>query len=275
MQVLGCPWSKMKSTWNVFRFRRAMFSVIVCSHRPELAKAIQQHYAEIFRNGKHEFILIDDAKSLCEGFERGFHRSSGAFVIFSHDDVEFVAPDIVASRLERHLRTYDMIGIAGTTKLIDGKWWTAGDPYCYSLVCYPAPGSMFSVRCAGRGPACIPDIQGLDGCFIACRREVIEAVGFDAVRFDGFHLYALDLTFRAHLCGFKLGVCRDVALIHVSLGHPGDVWQAYRECFEAKHRGALSPGVPAKLITASFRIPKQELPQFCEWENLSKAIRWS
>jgi GT2 family glycosyltransferase len=254
-------------------FHREMFSVIGCSHRPERAKFIEAHYSDVFRDGKHEFILIDDAKSLCEGFERGFQQSRGELVIFSHDDIEFVSQN-VPSTLQRHLKTWDMVGIAGTTRLIDGRWWSSGDPYSHVLVCYPMADGSFSVRCAGRGDACVAGIQALDGCFIACRRQVVESVGFDKATFDGFHLYDLDFTFRAHLLGFRLAVCRDIALIHASLGEMGATWQFYRERFESKLRGRLEAGSPSKLTTASFRIEREQLGQFCQWENLEQRLPW-
>jgi len=250
-----------------------MFSVVVCSHRPERAKAVEAHYWEVFRGKRHEFILIDDAKSLCEGFERGFRQSRGDLVIFSHDDIEFVSEN-VPSTLRSHLNTWDLVGIAGTTRLIDGRWWSSGDPYCHVLVCYPMADGSFSVRCAGRGDACVADIQALDGCFIACRREVVESVGFDNATFNGFHLYDLDFTFRAHLLGFRLAVCRDIALIHASLGEMRADWQFYRERFESKLRGRLEPGDPSKLITASFRVERGQLRQFCQWENLELCLPW-
>ena len=70
----------------------------------------------------------------------------------------------------------------------------------------------------GGGPLVVPGIQALDGVFMAMRREVATAIPFDAEAFDGFHLYDLDFSFRAHRGGFRLAVCRDVVLIHESTG---------------------------------------------------------
>jgi GT2 family glycosyltransferase len=217
--------------------------------------------------------LIDDAESLCEGFERGFRQSQGELVIFSHDDIEFVSENVPFA-VQHYLRTWDVVGIAGTTRLIDGRWWSAGDPYCHVLVCYPMTNGFFSVRCAGKGGACVPGVQALDGCFIACRREVVESVGFDKTAFNGFHLYDLDFTFRAHLLGFKLAVCRSIALIHASLGEMDHTWQFYRERFESKMRGKFEAGMVSRLLTASFRVERPQLRQFCRWENLERRLPW-
>jgi hypothetical protein len=103
-----------------------MFSIIVCSHRPTRAAFIRQHYEALFASTPHEVVIIPDARSLCEGYERGLRRSCGDLLIFSHDDIEFVTRD-VAGRIAQHLARFDLIGIAGTTKLLDGRWNSAGD----------------------------------------------------------------------------------------------------------------------------------------------------
>ena len=250
-----------------------MFSIIVCSHHPERAAFIRNHYETLFRGFDHEIIAIDDARSLCEGYTRGFERSRGDLLIFSHDDVEFIAPD-VAARVREHLRHFDLIGIAGTTRLIDGMWLSAGDPHCFMLVLYPEPGGQYSVRFAGKGPLVVPNIQAVDGCFMACQREVVETIGFDVETFDGFHLYDLDFSFRAHKSGFEVAVCRDIPLIHLSQGVPDEVWQKYRERFEAKHREAL--GGPAGTMQVVGTLgTKEDLARVCRPENLLSAVRWA
>jgi GT2 family glycosyltransferase len=251
-----------------------MFSIIVCSHRPARATFIQDHYESLFRDFAHECILIEDAKSLCEGYTRGFERSKGDLLIFSHDDIEFVTSDL-ATRLESHLNNYDLVGIAGTTKLIDGTWQSAGDPYCYMLVIYPESGGLFSPRYAGAGPLCVPNIQALDGCFFACRREVVESVGFDSVTFDGFHLYDLDFTFHAYRKGYRLAVCRDLALIHASVGNRDELFQMYRDRFEAKYRGQLASDAVGHMVVAEGLLRKDQLAQLCEPQTLQRAIKWS
>ena len=248
-----------------------MFSIIVCSHRPARAQFIRGHFDHLFRDHPHEFILIDDAHSLSEGYARGLSRSTGELLIFSHDDIEFVTPD-VPERLARHLGQFDVVGIAGTTRLIDGAWVAAGDPYCFALVIYPDADGLLVVKCVGAGELCTPGIQALDGCFLACRRNVAESLGFDSTNFDGFHLYDLDFSFNAYLKGFRLAVCRDLALIHASKGKSDDRWQLYRDRFVTKYRGQLAAGAPGPVRELRVRLPKQKLAQFCEPSALQQTI---
>jgi GT2 family glycosyltransferase len=249
------------------------FSIIVCSHRPARAMAIRAHYAALFGARAHEIIVIDDARSLCEGYARGLAASGGRFVVFSHDDVEFVTADAPA-RIAAHLAAYDLIGIAGTTRLIDGVWMDAGDPHVFALVIYPQPDGYCSLRYAGQGPPVVGGIQALDGCFFACRREVAESVGFDAATFDGFHFYDLDFTFRAYLGGYRLAVCRDLALIHASTGTPDAAWQKYHDRFVAKYRGRFAEGEAGKVRTGHALAPKAALAQLTQAGQLLQSLRW-
>jgi hypothetical protein len=248
-----------------------MFSIIVCSHRPERAAFIRQHYEALFASTPYELIIIPDAPSICEGYWRGLQRSRGRFLIFSHDDIEFVTP-YVASRIAGHLGRFDLIGIAGTSKLLDARWTSAGDPFCFSLVIYPEGGDQFSIRYLGRGPLCVPGIQALDGCFLACRREVAEAVGFDADTFDGFHLYDMDFTFSAYAAGYALGVCRDLPLIHASLGNLDSNWEIYRRRFEAKFYDRLSHDPPGQCNVLGTIVPRAQLEQMCLPESIIRAV---
>ncbi len=108
------------------------------------------------------------------------------------------------------------------------------------LISAPVPDSVGYVTVLrGGGPLVVPGIQALDGVFMAMRREVAIATPFDEALFDHFHLYDLDFSFRAYRAGFALAVCRDIVLIHQSIGKFDAVWDNYRRRFETKHRAHL------------------------------------
>jgi hypothetical protein len=249
-----------------------MISIVVCSHRPANAERIRAHLAAVFAHAPHELVLIDDAVSLCEGYTRGLRQTRGEWLVFSHDDVEFIGAD-AAARLLGHLASYDVVGVAGTTHLIDGAWASAGDPSCFGFVVYPAQDGRFTAKLWGAGDLCVGGAQALDGCLMACRREVAERVGFDAETFDGFHLYDLDFTFRAHRQGFRLAVCRDLALIHDSTGTVDASWRVYKRRFEEKFRDCLESGVPGPIREIRATLPKNELAWFCAPEGIQTLLR--
>ena len=241
---------------------RIDFSIIICSHQPHRASAARAHFEKLFSGRAFEIIIVTDAKSLCEGYNRGFQQSSGARIVFSHDDIEFVEQGL-PHRLESHLNQFDLIGVAGTTLLTNGAWVSAGDPYTFALFAYPdAEEGRVLVKACGRGGAAIGHIQALDGCFMAATRKAVEAIGFDAETFDGFHLYDLDFSYRAYLHGLKVAVCRDLAPIHASTGKPDERWELYRQRFEKKFTMNLAPPQNRPTRVVQVRLTKAALVEF-------------
>lgn len=217
-------------------------SIIICSADPQLFAQVCANYRAVFAAVPHEIIGIHDARSLCEGYNRGIARASGDLLVFSHDDIEIVTPDF-AARLLGHLTRHDLVGVAGTTRLIGGSWAYAGWPHLHGQVGsrISNPGSLM-VTVYGPQSSAAVEVQAIDGVFLAVRREVLERIDFDEQTFDGWHLYDLDFTFSAHLAGFRAAVCQDVCLVHNSLGEYGADWQQYVQRFEDKHRGRLQSG---------------------------------
>ena len=227
-----------------------MISVIICSIDDRKSARIQAHYGALLAGHAHEIILIRDAKSLCEGYQRGFSQSTGETIIFSHDDLEILSDDVVA-RLLRHLATHDVVGVAGTSRLLGPSWFAAGQPHIHGCITHRLP-DAFRLECFGPPSN---KIQAIDGVFMAARRKVVEAIPFDAAIFDGFHLYDLDFSYRAHLAGFRIAVPWDIMILHDSMGRLDAAWQHYAALFVAKHRARLPDLKPGKTDCARVNLP--------------------
>ncbi len=216
-----------------------MISVIICSVSPDKADAITSHFAGLLHAETHEILVIDNPPSLAHGYNEGVARSRGDVLIFTHDDIEILTAHL-AERLQKHLETFDLAGVVGTNRLCTGYLMTSGPPYVFGQVAHPEPPgygvSLFNVPARAVG-----GMQALDGLFLACKRRVVEAVQFDEQRFDGFHLYDIDLTFAAYLAGFRLGVGNDIPVVHASPGQFDAKWRYYATLFEGKYQGKLAP----------------------------------
>ena len=230
-------------------------SIIICSVTPERFAKVCANYRALLASIPHEIIGIHDARSLCEGYNRGVARASGEILLFSHDDIEIVTPDL-AARLLGHLRRYDLVGIAGTTTLMSGNWTAAGWPHLRGQV-----GSRSASRARplgttvfGLAQESIAPVEALDGVFFAARREVLDRIRFDQETFDGWHLYDLDFSYSAHLAGFRTAVCQDICLIHDSRGDFRADWRRYIDRFEAKHRGRLREGQSQSQMLCSVQL---------------------
>jgi GT2 family glycosyltransferase len=237
-----------------------MLSIIICSTDATKAAEVSAHYRGMVGAEPSELILIPDARSLAEGYNRGVARSRGDVLLFSHDDIEVLTPDFVP-RLQSHLAEHDVVGMAGTTRLIDGNWVSAGPPFVFGQVAHPNPsGNGYLVCLYGTPGPRLGNIQALDGLFLACRRTVFRSLCFDEQTFDGFHCYDSDFTFAAHLAGLRLAVCNDIALIHASGGTYDEEWAHYMRLFANKYRDRLPAAKRRRFQFASVQVEsKQEI----------------
>lgn len=229
------------------------FSLIVCSiDRARLDECLAR-YRVAFADEEFDLIVIDDAKSLAEAYNRGIGRARGANIVFSHDDA-FPISGTFADRLAVHLEQVDVVGIAGATVALSGFWGYAGQPHTHGHIVAAAPeGSHVDLLVWGAAGRRVDGIRLLDGCMIAARREVAAALGFDAQRFDGFHLYDADFSLRASAAGCAVAVASDITVYHRSRGDFNDDWHRYHRVFLAAHADRLDRVTPQPRRVA--RIP--------------------
>ena len=74
-----------------------MYSFIVNSISPHKIFKLEENLKKVMHSVAWELICINDAKSMCEGYNRGMALAKGTFLIFCHDDIEFIAEDITIS----------------------------------------------------------------------------------------------------------------------------------------------------------------------------------
>ena len=215
------------------------FSVIINSRDPVKSAAIRAHYDFMLGAVSHEVIIVDDAVSMADGYNRGFAKSYGEIIIFSHDDIEFLEPESFAKTLwgkfSGPFDIADVVGLAGTDRLINWGWIMAGPTHIFGAVAHKnAAGYSVSlygpeaIRTIGRKP-----IQAMDGLFLACRRDVVNKIKWDEA--FGWHHYDLDWTYRCHLAGYSLEVVRSLPCVHSSGGSFDAAWQESGRKFLKKH----------------------------------------
>ncbi|GEO81514.1 hypothetical protein ROR02_16450 [Pararhodospirillum oryzae] len=238
-------------------------SVIVCSISDERSAAITALYQRLFQGRPFELVLLRDARSLCEAYTRALSQAQGEILIFSHDDVEILAPDF-ADRLLGHLARFDVVGFAGTTRLAGPAWIQGGWRGARGQVATRDRASgRLRVDVYGVSGPVAEGIQALDGLCFACRREVAERVGFDAEHFDGFHLYDTDFTWRAFQAGYRLAVATDIPIIHYSTGRLDEVWRGYAARFLAKFpQEGFSGAFGENPLRATYLDTPEELRAF-------------
>ena len=247
-----------------------MISVIVCSHRPSRFARTAEVYGRALAGARHEIVGIHDARSLCEGYNRGLRASRGEVLVLSHDDVDLLAPDFLA-RLVDALQRFDVVGPVGATRLAGPAWGWAGHPDVHGWIAH-RPGGTGDWRPAFWSPwPRVSDAVVLDGALIAGRRHAFEAVRFDDATFDGFHCYDVDFSWRASRAGFSLGVCGDLCLVHESVGGFDAKWRAYADRLVAKFPECNGPQRPSHRYEVALPTAADALAFFLRLDELARA----
>ena len=215
-------------------------SVLVCSRSAERFAQAEAMYHRLLGEVPHEIIVIDDARSLAEGYNRALGRAHHEIVVFAHDDVDILSPDF-AARLLRGISRHDLVGVAGTRKLVGGAWHFAGHPHLAGQVGMPGAEGGYVVTLYDVMERETKGLQALDGLLLATRRDSALRLGFDEATFDGWHLYDLDFSLRAAQEGLDCATCNDILAVHDSQGSYDDRWLEYAQRFHAKHQGLVGP----------------------------------
>jgi GT2 family glycosyltransferase len=235
----------------------AVISIIICSINPVSYTRLCARYRELLGNEPHEFIGIHDARGLSEAYNRGLAQSRGEVVIFSHDDIEIWTPEFLP-RLKKHLQEFDIVGVAGTSKLISPGWHAVGPPYTFGQITHPVRNEYSVSFYGGQGHTRIGGIQAMDGLFLAFRREAILRVGWDQQHFTAFHCYDIDCTYRASRMGCKLGVALDLPMFHNSGGNFNDEWKVHAHIFLQRHGATLATSSRLGLQAAIVQVPTRQ-----------------
>lgn len=252
-----------------------MLSFIVCSVDAAKFAGLSRSLARALDGAAHEVVGVHDAPSLCEGWTRGLARARGDPVVFCHDDIEFHAGGL-ATRLARHLGSYDLVGLCGTRRCVGMDWSEAGIEHAEGAIVHDrGAGATFCFYGADGDGDAVAGVQAMDGVLLAMRRAAAEAIGFDAVTFDGWHGYDADFTFRAHRAGQRLAVALDLPVVHQSRGLPDRARLHYHLRFAEKHAAALASGRgPWVDAQSPMAIPDGIAAAFAR-ENLARLHAWT
>jgi tetratricopeptide (TPR) repeat protein len=215
-------------------------SVLICSPDAERFARAEAMYHRLLAEVEHEIIVIRDARSLAQGYNRALQQARHEIVVLARDDVEIVSADFTACLL-RGLSRHDLVGIAGTRKLVGGAWHLAGYPHLAGQVGMSGGDGGYVVTLFDVTERETKGLQALSGLLLATRRETALRLGFDEITFDGWHLYDLDFSLRAAQAGLDCASCNDILAVDDSPGNHDEHWLKYSQRFLAKHKDRLGP----------------------------------
>ncbi len=224
---------------------RPTLAVVIVSRDDARFAGAAREFGAALGAWPHEIIRAKGAASMYEGYAHGLQRTRADVVVFAHDDVGIAISDF-AVRLHASIADADLVGVAGTTRVSGPSLACSGHPWLHGAIAHPAPvnGGFEFALWSFAGPH-IDSAQGLDGVFLCVRRALAHAVGFDPARFDGFHFYDLDFSYRAWRDGLRVRIAADLGLIHASRGRVDARYHAAAAAFAAKFPDLDAPAATA------------------------------
>lgn len=176
-------------------------------------------------NGEH---------SLTEIYNKGLIDAKNDIIVFCHDDLIFETRHWGKKIIEHFKKNmdYGIIGIAGTNRLVDGRWWSIRESM-HGIVNHSDGKKKWTSMFSQQQGDNIKQMVVLDGLFLAINRTKIKH-NFDN-NFHGFHFYDLSFCLPNHLDGVKIGVVTNISVTHLSVGKTNDQWEINKKLFEYKY----------------------------------------
>lgn len=177
-------------------------------------------------------------KSLSQVYNEILDESKHDIVVFCHDDIEFDTNRWGEKLLKIFDKNpeYGIIGVAGTTDLIDGRWWTIKKSM-NGIVSHKHEGKKWTNNYSEDFNNNIKEVVVIDGLFICVNKTKLKH-RFDET-FNGFHFYDLGFCFPNYLDGVKIGVTTSIRLTHLSIGQTNQQWEDNKLKFEEKYKDKL------------------------------------
>ncbi|MBQ7856222.1 MAG: hypothetical protein IJ348_03790 [Alistipes sp.] len=204
-----------------------MFSIIVCSIRPEQAAALEQNIASTI-GVSYEFIVYDNraaGKGICAVYNECARRAKYDYLCFIHEDIAFHTQDWgreIAQKLSE--QDCGAIGFAGgTSKYPYPYGWQSIRTFTCKNYIRGSLGGGSSLR-KSREEGAYSQVVTLDGMALMVRRDVWAECNFDEVTFTGFHSYDTDFTTALFCGGRRNYVCNSVLIEHFSTGSFSTKW---------------------------------------------------
>lgn len=206
-----------------------------------------------------DFLFIDNAKSMAEGYNRALQHQF-KYKIYLHQDTHIINRTILFDiiHLFSNHPKLGMIGVSGCKQLPDnGKWWEGEDlygkvidiPETYRLLSFNQP--------EGQEPYMA--VEAIDGLLMITQKDI----PWREDLFKGFHFYDISHSFEMKRNGFEVGVPKmeNPWCIHDS-GRYLDV-----EAFEKARKTFLEEYMTEKKISKEIRMDKDAYEGLYEHKN--------
>lgn len=226
-------------------------SVVVSSHlTKEENQRFETHIKKTIGVKNPEILIYENFNqySLTEIYNIGLNQSKNDIVLFVHNDVYFNTDNwgkILLSKFDSD--EYGIIGLAGTTDLIENGVWWGDQSKMIGSVFHKHNNKTFESKYSNSYNKEIIDVVAVDGLFIAVNKNKLQK-GF-IEKFKGFHYYDISFCIENVLKGVKIGVIFDIKLTHYSIGMTNEQFENNRKLFVQEYKDNL----PLRLNVSKLR----------------------
>jgi glycosyltransferase involved in cell wall biosynthesis len=177
-------------------------------------------------------------KSLSEVYNEIIEESTHNIIVLCHDDIEFDTKRWGEKILKIFNKNpeFGIIGIAGTTDLINGCWWTMKESMT-GIVSHKHEGKKWTNTYSPDQGNKLKEVVVLDGLFLCIDKLKIKK-NFNE-EFKGFHFYDIPFCFDNYLNGVKLAVTTQIRVTHMSIGQTNEQWEKNKTQFEELYQNEL------------------------------------
>lgn len=215
-----------------------VLSIIMCSRTQTIKKELSENIQKTI-GCEYELIVIDNShndKSIFEAYRQGEQQSTGEYLCFVHDDVEFISENwgiIVSDYFKQHPKC-GCLGIAGGHVLpqcVSG-WSICGicstnilQGYCENGCQEYKINKQDSLK---RDPTIV---AALDVVFLCFPKKIFHTIEWDTKNYAGYHFYDMDICMQINSSNFECHINWDILLKHRSPGFAdknfkkmGEIW---------------------------------------------------
>lgn len=206
-------------------------------------------------NGEH---------SLAEIYNKGLKEAKSDIIIFCHDDITFNTNnwgDKIIKAFNKNPE-YGILGVAGTTHMVDGMWWKIRRAMHGSVKHTDGTKTWESKYSDSYGNQ-LKEVIAVDGLFMAVHRQRI-VLGFDQ-RFEGFHFYDIPFCVSNYLEGVDIGVVSNIEIVHQSIGITNEQWENNKKLFDELYGDELPICIDKdnEHIIFDSTLPKVDIHVLC------------
>ena len=197
-----------------------MISIIVCSVNQEFYNCLNQSVIKTI-DIPFEIILIDNNLvnlSISQAYNKGAQMSSYDYLLFVHEDVEFINSGW-GEKIIKLLQDINIgiVGIAGSTYLpsVPSGWYLPFEHLNHVFVHQGFKYIEAPVRFDNQGDD-LTMVYLLDGVFLSMRKDVWKEFPFDE-KLEGFHAYDINISQRVS-SKYKNIFTKQIEVLHKSEG---------------------------------------------------------